>query len=378
MSRKTIKIGWILSGNRYIAGARLQGFLMHEEFVRRGIDSAILHFPEHYDTSVSFTEKDADSWVAKGFTCIIFQKVCSGEAERLVRRLRALGVRTIYIACNLQGKNMVDACDATIAVSTFLKRAFGAANQRKIMMIEDPVEVPEDVFKKDYSSVGTRLRAVYVAGDPPSPYLLHLAAASDLPIELTEISGPVSYSSPASDESAKVCSPVSSGQSTIQKATRLIRELSVSDWGWKLRWTIFRKREAHRIAKFHGNVTPDINHVDWNLETVYRYVLEADMAVIPCELQYEWSLAKSGNRLLMFMALGMPVIASPLPAYIELIREAGGEGWMIARTPLDWRIAHAGWRNEQTRRDLGSCFRLFAQNHYGVKSVADKYLQVIH
>lgn len=373
-----MKIGWVLSGNRHIAGARLQGFLMHEEFLRRGIDSSILHYPEHYDTDVPFEVEEADRWIGEGFTCIIFQKVFSDRAERLARRLSQAGVRTVYVACNLQGHAMVAACDATIAVSTFLKRAFGRRYQHKITMIEDPIEVPENIFKRDYALGGAEVRAVYVAGEPPSPYLLGLIGASASPVELREISSPRKVGKKTAEpNNVATTGEAHNAGKWAGKLDRLRQIGGSGDLGWKLKWAFYRRLETKRIKRGEPSAETQFRHIDWDLDTVYAHILEADIAVIPCELQYEWSLAKSGNRLLMFTALGMPVIASPLPAYRELVKEVGGPYWMIAQTREDWRKAYARLADEGVRREMGGRFKDFARREYGIERVAERYLSVV-
>lgn len=366
-----MKIGWILSGNRHIAGARLQGFLMHEEFLRRGISSEIIYYPEHHDVDVPLDVAHADEWIRQGFSCIVFQKVCGENAERLARHLLNHGIRVVYIACNLQGFNMVECCPATIAVSQFLKRTFGYRFRKKITFIEDPVEVPGDVFKRDYRSRDKNLRLVYVAGEPPSPYLNDLVLLDAPGVEITEIS---SSNKGTSTEALKLAKP----KTFPAKIWKMVKRIDIHDWAWKWCYHRFRQREMRRIQSCRSMTSIMPLHLDWSLDSVFDRVLDADVAVIPCELQYEWSLAKSGNRLLMFMALGMPVIASPLPAYRELMREAGGEDWMIAHTRADWRKAQARWRDEDVRREMGRRFLQYAHENYKIAKVASRYLMIIN
>ena len=51
-----MRIGWILSGNKNVAGARIQGWNMHEEFLKRKISSKIISF-DHYNYDLRFTKK---------------------------------------------------------------------------------------------------------------------------------------------------------------------------------------------------------------------------------------------------------------------------------------------------------------------------------
>lgn len=59
---------------------------------------------------------------------------------------------------------------------------------------------------------------------------------------------------------------------------------------------------------------------------VWRY---SDIVIIPVRLSLEENRVKSSNRAVQAFALGKPVIASPLPAYLEVIVD-GFNGYIYA------------------------------------------------
>lgn len=62
-------------------------------------------------------------------------------------------------------------------------------------------------------------------------------------------------------------------------------------------------------------------------------------------------MRKSENRLTMKMALGLPVVASPVPAYLDIVEQ--GVNGFIATTPADWHRCLAELRDPALRRSMG-------------------------
>jgi hypothetical protein len=68
----------------------------------------------------------------------------------------------------------------------------------------------------------------------------------------------------------------------------------------------------------------------WGELSVVEDILAADVSLIPVP-DGEWFKGKSSNRLAMMFSLGMPTVASPLNAYLQLGRH--DENLLFARTP---------------------------------------------
>jgi glycosyltransferase involved in cell wall biosynthesis len=260
-------------------------------------------------------------------------------------------------------------------VSTFLKAAFGHRRRHCMTVIEDPIEVPAAVAKTSYATSGTLLELLHIAGEPPGAYGLQLVLAAGKQTRLTEISAPQKPQGPDDVD----LTPRADRRFTriVQGAGRLIGTGNPYDLAWKVRWKWYRRLEARRI---HGAANIDwgerLRRIDWSPEVVWDQLMKADVGVIPCELEHEWSLAKSGNRLLMFMAAGLPVVVSPLPAYVTLMKEAGAESWLVARTPDDWRQALIRLEDPTVRQSIGERFRVFARKSYSLARIADRYLLI--
>lgn len=90
--------------------------------------------------------------------------------------------------------------------------------------------------------------------------------------------------------------------------------------------------------------------IPWELTTVFKEILTGDIAVIPT-LRNEWSMSKSNNRLTMFMALGMPVIASEIPAYSNIV--FNGENGFLAEKETDWAYYLQALKDKNLRLTIG-------------------------
>lgn len=92
--------------------------------------------------------------------------------------------------------------------------------------------------------------------------------------------------------------------------------------------------EFVRMSEWVKNGQPQ-HEILWRRETWLKELSESDIVV--CVARVEEQPAKSANRVVQAMALGKPVIASPLPAYLEVI--VPGTTGMIARDPDEWEAA---------------------------------------
>jgi len=63
--------------------------------------------------------------------------------------------------------------------------------------------------------------------------------------------------------------------------------------------------------------------------------LDCDVGIIPWPEVGPAQKVKSINRLVTFMAFGIPVIASPIPSYLEIVKN--GENGYMAETSEEWR-----------------------------------------
>lgn len=87
----------------------------------------------------------------------------------------------------------------------------------------------------------------------------------------------------------------------------------------------------------------------WHLDHWANDLFEATVGALPIEYS-EWNWCKSANRVATMLALGMPVIASPVPSYVKLAREI--PAIKIAETEKDFIFHLKELENKDYRLNL--------------------------
>ena len=77
----------------------------------------------------------------------------------------------------------------------------------------------------------------------------------------------------------------------------------------------------------------DVEHIPWSLETEASSLIRGDIGIAPTP-DDRWTRGKCGFKIIQYMAAGLPVIASPVGANAEIVRE--GETGLLATTPQQW------------------------------------------
>lgn len=90
--------------------------------------------------------------------------------------------------------------------------------------------------------------------------------------------------------------------------------------------------------------------VKWNVDTWQDEMLNCD--VILCPQRIDVQPAKSNNKVTQAMAMGIPVIASPIKSYKEVILH--GENGYLATTLDDWKVCLELLKDEKNRNYIGT------------------------
>ncbi len=96
------------------------------------------------------------------------------------------------------------------------------------------------------------------------------------------------------------------------------------------------------ITRSHQGLVTAIPYVateywPWTLDNCHAALRDCDCAVLPMA-DKPATRTKSANRLQLCLALGVPVVASPLPSYKDLVGD-DSEIVFFAETPAQWRQA---------------------------------------
>lgn len=79
-----------------------------------------------------------------------------------------------------------------------------------------------------------------------------------------------------------------------------------------------------------------VEHVRWSEDAEVRAVAECDIGLMPL-MDSPWERGKCGYKLIQYMACGLPVVASPVGANVEIVTD--GINGLLADQPNDWIVA---------------------------------------
>ena len=287
----------------------------------------------------------------QGFDIVFFQKVYGSSVVAQVLELRAAGVKTVFGVCDAVEPDMAEATDATITVTDYLKSLYPKALQSRIATVHDGIEMPWRQ-KTDWSRQrGSRkhpLRAVLVT----SLALDRIPVLANPP-DWLHVSMVGRYA----------------GRSQRLQRWRETRWQFLTQAGW---------REKLRFSNFLIN--PRIQRIAWDANGVYDLMEQADIGIIPIETDpvlgalWRWEV-KSENRLTLMMAMGLPVIATPIPAYERVIQQA--KNGFLANNTSEWLSYLSALRDPDLRQRIGQEARQSALDAYSMKLQAEKLIAVL-
>ncbi len=118
-----------------------------------------------------------------------------------------------------------------------------------------------------------------------------------------------------------------------------------------------------------------VEYLPWSPATEAALTADMDIGLMPLDDSL-WSLGKCSYKMLLYMACGVPVVASDLGMNAELLRmDAIGLG---ARTPDDWHDALAQLMdNAEQRRQAGLRGRQLVEQRYSLEVVTQQWRQIL-
>lgn len=348
-----VKIGFVLlsSARSPIPSTRIAVLNMFPFLLAAGYDPHIVFEPEQQDETPDVSGLAA-KLQAGGFKVVYFQKVRGANAVKLANMLRTRGIRTVFGVCDIVEPSMVEATDATVVVTDYLKSLYPSDLQNKISVVHDGIECPS-VSKRDWGSHrGSRahpLRAVLVTS----------LALDRLPVLVT----------PPSWLHVTIVGRYPQVGQPMQRLREAHWQLAgQSGWHDKLRYLGFLANSR-------------INCMAWDATGVYDAMVNADIGIIPVETRStrkamaNWQV-KSENRLTMKMAVGLPTVATPIPAYESVVRH--GENGFLARDKGEWLTCLSLLRDPALRQRIGRRARSLALAEYSMERQAARLLEVLH
>ena len=112
----------------------------------------------------------------------------------------------------------------------------------------------------------------------------------------------------------------------------------------------------------------------WSPEREVELVQQMDVGLMPLA-STDWERGKCGLKMLTYMAVGVPTIASPVGISEEIIRQS--TVGFLARSSQDWyQVLHTLHQDRPLGRRLGECGRQLVEAEYSVTHNVDKLADI--
>jgi glycosyltransferase involved in cell wall biosynthesis len=153
----------------------------------------------------------------------------------------------------------------------------------------------------------------------------------------------------------------------VRPLLTLLRELCADG---RVRMKVVGAGSAAKRDRF-----PGLELVEWSQAGEVAQVQTMDIGIMPlADLPFE--RGKSGYKLIQYMACGVPAVASPVGANIEIL--ANGRAGILAASEDEWRDALVGLIDEPAARaKMGRTGRERVEECYSLSSQAPRLIEVL-
>jgi hypothetical protein len=115
--------------------------------------------------------------------------------------------------------------------------------------------------------------------------------------------------------------------------------------------------------------------VRWSIKNAWGIISNCDVAVIP-RIGDDWEEVKSSNRAIQAMALGLPVVAYPIPAYKEVITD----GWngFLCHNDEEWIRALILLKDNEFRFKVAMNAYRSVLSTYSIDNIGSLWERLLH
>lgn len=143
-------------------------------------------------------------------------------------------------------------------------------------------------------------------------------------------------------------------------------------------------KKAFRFVLISDEAPPDmppfVSFVKWNKEREIEDLVQLDVGIMPL-YDTDWERGKCGFKALQYMALGIPAVGSDVGVNPTIIDHATN-GYLCEKMPLE---EHRCWMssllslisNAELRTEMGRSARQKIERDYSVKSLRQRYLDIL-
>jgi glycosyltransferase involved in cell wall biosynthesis len=143
----------------------------------------------------------------------------------------------------------------------------------------------------------------------------------------------------------------------------------------RCRLLVISNTSPKRFLEITGLVHPNIDYFVWSNDRERELLARIDIGLMPLRPS-PYALGKCGFKLIQYMAMGKPAVASPVGVNKEIIRH--GRTGMLASEPGDWKTCLEQLLEDPSlRQAMGQAARESIVRRYSVSVVFPRMLEVI-
>jgi glycosyltransferase involved in cell wall biosynthesis len=133
--------------------------------------------------------------------------------------------------------------------------------------------------------------------------------------------------------------------------------------------------ESHLPRRLLMKVLLDYRFVPWHHATFPETIIGGDVCISPRDVALPYNRGHSSFKIGVFMAEGVPVMASPVPSYLELLGD-GRAGW-ICRTPGEWDEALLYARRDRAKLRERAAAARDVMDQYSTQRISGEWANLI-
>lgn len=109
-----------------------------------------------------------------------------------------------------------------------------------------------------------------------------------------------------------------------------------------------------------------VKYIRWDPHREIEHLHGFDLGIMPLRMDQKWDIYKCGFKLIQYMAVGLPAVASPVGVNADIVQQ--GENGFLATTPEEWE-EYLGRlvQDAELRKRLGSAARRRIEEGYSVQ-----------
>jgi glycosyltransferase involved in cell wall biosynthesis len=138
----------------------------------------------------------------------------------------------------------------------------------------------------------------------------------------------------------------------------------------------FSHLRIHIIGGKFKPAHPSIINKEWSLENEISDLRKFDIGIMPIP-DDPWSQGKCAFKIIQYMSMGIPAVASPVGMNAQVIKD--GENGFLAKEEREWVDRLTRLINDpQLREKIGAAGRKTVQERYSLNSRVGEFLKLIH